>query len=193
MATLPEIERAVLHLQSVGPVDLVLMHCVSVYPCPTERMNLSFLDTLRAEFGLPVGLSDHTETSLAAAVAVGKGATWIEKHFTLDRAAVGFDHAYAMEPEMLTRFIADVRACDAACRPQPQKIQSAEAGVKQRARRALYAARDIAPGETLTESDFLIVRPEGPLAPPDAEKVLGRKTARGFRRFEPLNWEGLVA
>src|SRR5678815_3216952 len=101
-------------------------------------MNLGFIERLRREFGVPVGLSDHTENSLAAAIAVSRGATWIEKHCTLDRQAPGFDHAYAMEPDMLRSFIEDVRACEAACTAPAQKVQSAEAGVRQRARRALY-------------------------------------------------------
>jgi sialic acid synthase SpsE len=193
MAALAEVERSVTAIQRIGRVDLVLMHCVSVYPCPAERTNLSFIDELKRTFGLPVGFSDHTESSLASAIAVAKGVAWIEKHFTLDRKASGFDHAYAMEPAMLTAYIADVRASEAACRPQPEKVQPAEATVKQRARRGLYAARDIAPGEVVRERDVLIVRPEGPIAPPEAVRVYGAKAARGFRRLEPITWEGLAA
>lgn len=193
MSQLSEIEHAVRVIQSAGRVDLVLMHCVSVYPCTPDQMNLTFIDVLRREFGLPVGLSDHSESSLAAAIAVAKGVTWIEKHFTLDRRSPGFDHAYAMEPEPLKRFIADVRASESACTPRAEKIGPAEATVRQRARRALYAARDLAPGETLSADDFLIVRPEGPIAPPDAPRVIGTRTRRAFRRCEPLTWEGLAA
>jgi sialic acid synthase SpsE len=192
MSTLAEIERSVKEILSEGPVALVLMHCVSVYPCPAEEMNLGFLDTLRAEFGLPLGLSDHTESSLASAVAVAKGVGWIEKHLTLNRSAAGFDHAYAMEPAMLTQYIKDVRTCEASCRPAAHKVGAAEAAVRQRARRSVYAARDLEAGETLAPGDLLIVRPEGAMAPGEALGLPGRRTARAFRRFEPLVWEGLA-
>jgi len=193
MSTLAEVEAAVTAIFKEGPADLVLMHCVSMYPCPVAQMNLAFIDALRCAFGIPVGLSDHTESSLAVAIAIAKGVTWIEKHITLDRTAVGFDHAYAMEPASFAAYVKDVRASEAACRPQVNKVQPAEANVRQRARRALYAARDLGPGETLSETDFLIVRPEGPLRPDEATRVVGARTNRGFKRFEPLVWEGLSA
>lgn len=193
MSTLPEIAGAVAAMRRVGPVELVLMHCVSIYPCPVAQANLGFIDILSREFGLPVGYSDHTESSVAAAIAIAKGASWIEKHCTLDRTAAGFDHAYAMEPGMLQAYVADLRAAAAALRSPAEKIQPAEASVRQRARRALYAARDLQPGEAIDDADILIVRPEGPLAPEDVTRVVGRRAGRVIRRFEPITWEGLAA
>ncbi len=193
MSTLAEIERAVRAVQQAGSTELVLMHCVSVYPCPTAQANVRFVETLARTFGLPVGFSDHTEGSVAAAMAVALGATWIEKHLTLDRAAAGFDHAYAMEPAMWKAYATDLRAAEVAGRAPVEKVQSAEAGVRQRARRALYAARDLQPGETISERDVLIVRPEGPLTPDDATRVVGGRARRGFRKFEAITWEGVAA
>jgi sialic acid synthase SpsE len=189
MANLGEIERAVADVTKAGGKDVVLMHCVSEYPCPTERMNLAFIKVLQAAFGLPVGLSDHTENSLAAAAAVAMGVTWIEKHLALDRAQEGFDHAYAMEPKGLAQFVCDVGAMELACRRRAEKVGPGEAGVRTRARRALYAARDLAAGETLGQADVLIVRPEGPLAPNDVSLLVGRQVRRPVRRFEPLTLE----
>lgn len=187
MSTLGDIERAVSDVLSTGNSDLVLMHCVSVYPCGTEQMNLSFLEVLRAAFGFPVGLSDHTENSLAAAMAVALGATWIEKHLTLDRASAGFDHAYAMEPVMMGQFVRDVRAAEAACRRPSAKVGAAESQVRARARRALYAARELPAGAVLAESDVLVVRPEGPLEPRDLPRVLGKRLRQSVRQFQPLS------
>jgi N,N'-diacetyllegionaminate synthase len=186
MATLGEIERAVSDIVITGNHDLVLMHCVSVYPCQTRQMNLGFLQVLKTAFGFPIGLSDHTENSLAASAAAALGVSWIEKHFTLDRKSPGFDHAYAMEPAALQQYVQDVRDITAALTPAPTKIGEAEAKVKTRARRALYAARDIAPGETLRERDILVVRPEGPLAPNDLSRVVGRPSRRAVQQYEPL-------
>lgn len=192
MASLGEIERAVADVTATGNRDVVLMHCVSQYPCPTEQMNLAFIQVLRSAFGLPVGLSDHTESSIAAAAAIAMGATWIEKHLTLDRSSEGFDHAYAMEPPAFAQYVKDVRAVAIACERQPVKVGPGETQVKQRARRSVYAARDLKPGETLTEADLLVVRPEGPLRPNDLELVLGRPLQRAVRQFEPMTLESVA-
>lgn len=191
MATLEEIEKAVLDVQATGNIDLVLMHCVSLYPAPIGRMNLGFIDTLKSKFDFAVGLSDHTEGSLAAAIAVAKGITWIEKHITLDRSSPGFDHAYAMEPDGFTHYVGEVRSCEAACASPHDKVTPEEESVRQRARRAIYAARDIAAGESLCNADILIVRPEGPLQPNDLPQVLGRVARRDIRRYEALQWDAL--
>jgi len=191
MSTLQEIETAVRDVQTRGNTGLVLMHCVSVYPASTERMNLGFIDTLKSKFDVAVGLSDHTESSLAAAIAVAKGVTWIEKHITLDRSSQGFDHAYAMEPGGFTSYVRDVRSCESACAVTCEKVIPEEATVRQRARRALYAARDLAAGESLQETDVLIVRPEGPLQPNDLPRVLGCVAQRDIRRYEALQWDAL--
>ncbi|QDU61535.1 N,N'-diacetyllegionaminic acid synthase [Planctomycetes bacterium Pan216] len=191
MATLGEIDKAVDQIVATGNTDIVLLHCVSVYPCPLERMNLSFLTTLQTAFGFPVGLSDHTESSLAAAMAICLGATWIEKHYTLDRGAEGFDHAYAMEPEMLERFVADVRAAEDALSRPNVKLGESERNVKQRARRGLYAARDMQPGEVIREEDVLIVRPEGTLRPNDVSLLIGRPLAHAIARFAPFDYDTL--
>lgn len=192
MATLGEIERAVAELQRAAARDVVLMHCVSLYPCPTPRSNVGFLRVLREAFGLPVGFSDHTENSLAAAAAVALGATVIEKHLTLDRSAEGFDHNYAMTPETFAAYVADVRAVEAACRRPDEKVGPDEREVRARARRSLYAARDLEAGESLSEADVLVVRPEGALGPDDLDRVLGRALGRAVRQYEMLTLDDLA-
>lgn len=193
MADLGEIERAVSVLDRAGARDVVLMHCVSAYPCPVQRANVAFLVTLRAAFGRPVGFSDHTESSLAAAAAVALGAAVLEKHLTLDRAAEGFDHAYAMTPEMLAGYVADVRAVEAACVRSSEKVGAEEREVRARARRSLYAARDLSAGETLREADVLVVRPEGELAPDDLAELVGRRVGREVKRYEMLTRQAMSA
>ena len=160
MAELDEIETAVKAVTDTGNTDLVLMHCVSVYPCPVEILNLDFIDVLRSTFGFPVGFSDHSESNLSAAIAVAKGARWIEKHFTLDRSQPGFDHGYSLEPDALAGFVADLRAAAAACQSLTPKVSEAEAAVRARARRGLYAARELPAGTEIGKDDLLIVRPE---------------------------------
>jgi len=188
MSTLGEIERAVMDIIAAGNKDLVLMHCISVYPAETARMNLAFIRTLQSAFGLPVGLSDHTEHSLAAAIAIGMGITYIEKHITLNRSDEGFDHAYAMEPKEIAQYFLDVRQSEQACQLQVgEKVSAVEREVRKRARRGLYAAKDLAEDSILTEADVLVVRPEGALQPNDLPLLLGKRIRRTLRRFEELS------
>ena len=184
MSTMREVEQAVEDITATGNDNLVLMHCVSVYPCATSNMNLGFLKSLKENFGFPIGLSDHTENSLAAAAAIAIGATWIEKHFTFDRAAKGYDHPYAMEPDGLRHYIADIRSLEEAMHPKKTKVCEKEAFVSQRARRALYAARDIAAGQTITEEDVLIVRPAGPFAPNEIDLIVGAKATEPIGQYQ---------
>jgi sialic acid synthase SpsE len=187
MSTFDEVQRT---LDAVGTGDLVLLHCVSVYPATLEQMNLRFLDQL-ATTGYPIGLSDHTADATAAAMALAIGATWFEKHFTLDRTQPGFDHAYAREPEELATYVRTLRAADEALTPPSEKVGPQEAEVAQRARRAVYAARDLEAGEVLAEEDLLVVRPQGPLSAAHALEVTGRRLTRPLRRYEALEWEML--
>jgi len=152
-------------------------------------MNLGFLDVLSSRFGFPVGLSDHTEGSLAAAVAVAKSVQWIEKHITMDRNAAGFDHAYAMEPVAFAQYVRDVRSVEAACAGVEEKIGEAEMSVKQRARRGIYARRDLEVGKIISQEDVLIVRPEGQLSPNDLPLILGKRMNKRARKFQALSAE----
>jgi sialic acid synthase SpsE len=191
MASLGEVEQAVKAVHSTGNTDLVLMHCVSIYPCPLEKANLTFLQTLKTTFGLPIGYSDHTESSIAASIAVSMGVEWIEKHFTYDRTAKGFDHAYAMEPPAFAQYIRDIRAATAATDRPTAKLQPEEGNVKKRARRSVYAARVIQAGEAIGEGDLLVVRPEGPLAPNEIHLVVGRVARRAIQAYEPISLDML--
>ncbi len=189
MASLGEVEEAVESIVQTGHTDLVLMHCVSVYPVETADTNLDFIDTLKQAFGFPVGFSDHTENNVASILAVSKGVTWLEKHITYDRQAVGFDHRYAMEPEVFASYVSEVRKAEQALQRAPVKIGANEANTKVRARRGLYAARDIPADHVLTESDILVVRPEGPLRPNDQPLILTRRAKRVIRQYEALALE----
>ncbi len=191
MSSLDEIEQAVKDIKSEGNDKIILMHCVSVYPCLLRDSNIKFIIKLQKEFNLPVGFSDHTENSFASAMAVSLGAAWIEKHFTLDRSMDGFDHIYAMNPNMLKSFICDIRECEKAC-VQERCFTEKELEVKQRARRSLYAAREMQLGDVIREEDVLIVRPTAELNPVDIKKVLGKKLKSKINMYESFSSSNIV-
>lgn len=112
-------------LDVVGPATL--LHCTSAYPCPLNHVNLSAMDLLRDRFGLPVGYSDHTEGTFVALAAVAMGATVIEKHLTLDRAADGPDHQSSIEPQDFKIMVEGIREIEKAIGTPEKQIQPSEA------------------------------------------------------------------
>ena len=187
MSTLKDVERSVKEMNKEGLHDIVLMHCVSAYPAKLENMNLGFIDTLKSEFGLPVGLSDHTQSSIAACIALTKGITYIEKHYTINRNQEGFDHKYAMEEEQLIEYISDINKSVLALNEPTQKLGEDELYVRKRARRSLYAKRDMKAGEVVNENDILVVRPSNIMAASDYDLVVNKKLHKDINQYDPFS------
>ncbi|MCK5706703.1 MAG: N-acetylneuraminate synthase family protein [Candidatus Aureabacteria bacterium] len=187
MSELDEIERSVNELSKLNFSDIVLLHCVSAYPAKLEDMNLGFLDILKSEFGFPVGLSDHTRDSLASCVALTKGISYLEKHFTLDSTQEGFDHSYALDPCGLKKYIDDVRQSSLALQKAENKLLENEIKVKNMARRSIYAARDIQENEKISEDDVLIVRPPNILSADQIDSLLGKEVNKNIKKHQPLS------
>ncbi|MDH1500099.1 N-acetylneuraminate synthase [Comamonas terrigena] len=136
---------------------VTLLHCTSQYPTPMNEVNLKAMDTLAA-FGLPVGYSDHTEGILIPVAAVARGATLIEKHFTIDRAMPGPDHRASLEPGELMLMIHQIRELQLAMGDGAKCPQASEWNTRQAARQQVVAARPIAAGAVLTREDLTTAR-----------------------------------
>ena len=111
MSDLNEVNIAIGYL---GRANLTLLHCTSLYPTPYDQVNLSAMFSLREQFGLDVGLSDHTQSIEIAVAAVAMGASVIEKHFTLDRNQEGPDHSSSLEPHELKKMVQSIRHVEKA-------------------------------------------------------------------------------
>ncbi len=135
-----------------------LLHCTSQYPTLMPEVNLTAIDTLRAAFGLPVGYSDHTQGALIPIAAVARGATILEKHFTLDRALPGPDHAASLEPKELSAMVRDIRAVVAALGDGRKYPQPSEWDSRLAARQGVVAARALRAGQVLTADDLTTAR-----------------------------------
>jgi N-acetylneuraminate synthase/N,N'-diacetyllegionaminate synthase len=183
MATEAEVRDAV---EWLAPAPgLLLMHCVSSYPAPTDQSNLRALETLRRAFGRPVGWSDHTGGAVSAVAAVALGAAALEKHVTLDRTRVGPDHAASADPVQFAEYVAQVRAAHSALGDGRKVPAPAEAPNAPLVRRSWHAARDLVEGELLGPEDVELLRPASGLPP--AEAVVGRRLRRAVRLGDPLH------
>ena len=191
MATLDEVADAVAAARRGGTTEIALLQCASVYPAPPKTINLDAMATMRDEFGVPVGLSDHSTGIHLASAAVAAGAELVEKHFTLDRTATGPDHAFAIEPDELTAMISNIRDVEAARgdgqKRGPNDAESVE--MFRNARRSIVAACAIAAGATITAEMLTVKRPGYGIKPKELETVVGRTAQRAIEDDEVITWD----
>lgn len=177
MGTLAEVEAALTELRAAGATNIVLLHCVSMYPAPIEDLNLRAIDTLRGRFGVPVGFSDHSIGLVAPPLAVAAGAVLIEKHLTLDRSLPGPDHAASLVPAELACMVEDVRRAWSAMGTGAKEPRPGEQEVMRVARRSLVAVRDLPAGHRLGSDDLAARRPGFGVSPMRIDELLGRLLA----------------
>jgi len=133
MSTMGQIREAV---DKFGTNNLMIAHSTSAYPCHPQELNLKMIDTLSELYpGTPIGYSGH-ETGLATTVAaVAMGACFVERHFTLDRAMWGSDHAASVEPQGMQKLVRDIRDVELALGDGIKRVYESELGAMKRLRR----------------------------------------------------------
>lgn len=134
MSTEMEIEDAVNLADTDG---LMIAHSTSAYPCDPSELNLNMIRTLAARFDAPIGYSGH-ETGLAPTLAaVSLGATFVERHVTLDRAMWGSDHAASVEPQGVIKLVRDIRDIERSLGDGVKKVYESEREPMKRLRRVI--------------------------------------------------------
>ena len=189
MSDLAEAQQA---LDAVGALDgypTILLVCTSQYPTPPQDVHLARIGTLRHAFPLvPIGFSDHTEGHVAAAVATGLGACFVEKHFTLDHGLPGPDHWFAADPGELKAWVDGIRAAFRMLGSPLVRPTATERANKLEYQRRVVAARAIAAGELLTQETLTLRRVAGGrgLSPASMDFLLDRPAPRTYRAGEPI-------
>ncbi|PTN34146.1 N-acetylneuraminate synthase family protein [Desulfonatronum sp. SC1] len=186
MADFVDIECALSELRKHSTNEIGLMHCVSMYPPAYADMNLRAVAELASRFGLASGLSDHTPGSCMAVAACALGGTIFEKHITDDRNRVGVDHGYALEIAEFIKLVADVHHTFTAIGDGSKEAKGAEPSIKIKARRGLYSARDILPGEALAGDDIIELRPTSEINAEEIDGILGKIAHEAIAAFSPL-------
>jgi N,N'-diacetyllegionaminate synthase len=157
---------------------LVLMQCTSAYPCPPERVNLRAMVALAEQFGVPVGLSDHTADIVTSIAAVALGAVCVEKHFTLSKRLYGPDHHASLEPDELRRLVDGVRQVEAALgSPEKERDPSLEP-VRATFEKSVVTATAIAAGTTIEAAMLTTKRPGSGIPATRLAELVGRRAAR---------------
>ena len=193
MSTLADVEDALSAAADGGAVAVGLMQCTSVYPAPVDSVNLRAMETLRAAFGVPTGLSDHTAGTAVAIAAAALGAAFVEKHVTLDRSSTGPDHPFAIEPSELTEMVRGIRDAQLALGDGRKGGPTAEEREENFtvARRSLILTRDLPAGTPLEREMLTVKRPGTGIAPKHLDIVLGRPLRVDVEEDDILTWEML--
>lgn len=160
-SALGDIETALNILTQSGARDITLLHCVANYPPRWEEMNLRAMVTLKEQFGLPVGISDHTPGSLVPIAAVALGAVAVEKHVTFDRGQAGPDHPFAMTMEEFGDMIAQLRKLEVALGDGSKLPVQSELEKQYRLRRGVYDPSTLYPAVD-GKGIWLRPQPQGP-------------------------------
>jgi N-acetylneuraminate synthase len=159
-------------------VPLMLMHCVSMYPTPYDKLRLAAITELRKEFGLPVGLSDHSIGIYTCLGAVALGAAVLEKHFTIKRDWPGPDNTFSIEPDELKELVTGSRAIWEALKGR-KEIQSQEKPVIDFAYASVVTIAPVKAGEGFDMNNIWVKRPgTGDFLAKDFSMVLNKKACR---------------
>jgi len=190
--TIADVQRA---YDTIMPINsqLCIMQCSASYPCAFEELNLRVITTYRKRFpDIVIGLSSHDSGIAMALVGYTLGARVIEKHFTLNRAMKGTDHAFSLEHPGLRRLVRDLRRARTALGDGVKKPYTSERGPLYKMAKKLVAAHELPAGHLLTLNDVAIKSPNDGLPPYELEKILGKVIGRALKQDENISFEELA-
>lgn len=192
MSTAEEVKYAINVLRQSKNTDFTILHCNTQYPTEAEDMNLLAINKLRELApDWRVGLSDHSEGIVASLVAVGLGAKFIEKHFTLDKNMSGPDHKASITPEELEELCAGVYKAEIMLGSEEKKVTDSERKNIFVARKSIVAKRKIEKNEIFSENNITCKRPGNGISPIHWYEVLGKKAEKDFEEDEMVSCEGV--
>jgi len=186
MSTLNEVEEAIKILKRNGSKEITVLHCTTDYPTHYEDVNLSAMITMKNEFNLPVGYSDHTLGINVSIAAVALGATVIEKHFTLDRSMDGPDHKASLEPLELKEMIMGIRNIEKALGDGKKKPSESEKKNIEIARKSIVASKFISKGEVFTVDNITVKRPGNGISPMKWFEIMGQTAKKNISEDEMI-------
>ncbi len=188
--TLEDVDRAVDAITATNS-QLCVLHCTASYPADVEDLNLSVIATLRERYPeLVIGLSDHHNGIAMAPVAFMLGARAFEKHFTLNHAWKGTDHAYSLMPDGMRRFVRDLHRVPAALGDGVKRRLPSEERPLEKMGKKLVAARELPVGHVLVPGDLEARSPaDGGLPPYELDRLLGSTLLRPLAVEEEIALE----
>ncbi len=196
-ATLGEIEKVINIFINEGNSKLILLHGFQNYPTNLDELNIAQLKSLKEIFGYEVGLADHIDggtrfAEILPILAIAYGATYIEKHITLNRLEKSEDFESALDPEGFKRLVENVRSAEIAIgSPYIKMLSSAALDYREISRKKIVAKFDIKKGELITKENVTFKRSDLGLQADQISFILGRRTKINIIKDEPITYEKL--
>lgn len=185
-----EIKDAIEILNSNGAEEIVLLHCILNYPTLNKDANLGMILDLKS-FNLEVGYSDHTlpDTNMVIlSTAVMLGASYIEKHFTLDKSLPGNDHYHAMDPNDLKTFTSNLKIINECFGSSVKTFLPSENISRTNARRSVYVSKKLKKGDVLKTEDIICKRPAAGIPASQSEQLIGKELLVDIEDDTVLTW-----
>ncbi|MCB9025428.1 MAG: N-acetylneuraminate synthase family protein [Bdellovibrionaceae bacterium] len=189
MASLSEIEKAVEVIEKCGNTQIVLLHCISIYPPLFEDIHLNNILMLNKAFGYPSGFSDHSIGFSIPLASVALGSCVIEKHFTLDKDLEGWDHEISANPEEMKIIVQESKNIVKALGSYRRTVTQAELEKRKKFRRSIVANYPMDVGHIIQEGDVTFKRPGTGISPDQVEYIMGRNLTKPVSADELITWE----
>jgi len=188
MADFSEIEQAVSVFENSN-AELVLLHCVSIYPPKYNHINLNNIRMLNEYFEVPVGFSDHTIGTSIPLAAVALGAKVIEKHFTLNKDLPGWDHEISADPEEMRIIVEESENIANALGSFKRYVYKDELNQREKLRRSIVTKHELKSGHVLDDGDIEFKRPGTGIRPDQYNLILGKKLKINLGKDTVLSWK----
>ena len=192
-----EIEKAVAILKKHNAAEIVLLHGFQSYPTLVSDTNLNKLKILRRTFGLSVGFADHIDGDHRlrydlSAMAMGMGASVLEKHITLERALKMEDYESALNPSDFKEFVERIRELDATFGEKTFSLQEPEAVYRKTIQKHIVAARDLPAKTQISETDIVMKRTAEDYPFQERGDIIGAVLAKDFKKDEVIRTENIL-
>jgi len=188
MATEEEI-RDVVSIYNESDSRLVLMHCTSEYPTPTEHSFMKRVNRISKLGADEIGFSDHTVDSLAAVMSVAMGCRVIEKHITINKEDEGPDHAASLDLTEFTKYCLEVRKSELALGDGGFARTEQESLMAATSRKSLHLAKNLHQGEVLAEEDLVLMRPGCGLFWSQRNDIVGKRARHDMDKLHLMTTE----
>ncbi len=182
LSSILDIQLCVNTIRNEGNEQICLLKCTSEYPAPPEKMNLLGIQELKSKFNTQVGLSDHSKSLIIPAVAVGLGATVIERHIMLHSEINSVDKGFSTIPSEFKQMVTNIREAEKSLGNSNFPISHRDS----QRRKHIFAVEDINPGEIFSSKNIKSLRANGSLEPVFYETILNRVALRHIPKGTPI-------
>ena len=191
IATYDDIVLAIKTCKNEANNDITILKCTSSYPAPIDEANLKMIKRFSKDFGVKVGLSDHTIGNLVPVLSIAMGAKVIEKHFILDRNIGGPDASFSMNEEEFKSMVKDVRAAESAIGVESYDLTDKQVSGR-RYSRSIYISKDVKKGELISKENIKIVRPGLSLSPIFYDEIIGKNVTKDLSVGDRVTFDDLT-